>query len=369
MRVLVIGGYVSDQLQSMERYADLLVKLYQPYGMVTLWRPPGLFSRIPLLHSVAKKYLAYIDKIVLFPIKLGICSSSFDLVHIADHGYAYYSFFCNRSRCIVTCHDLLAVRGAMGDESAATGASRIGIWLQRLIMYGLRRSGSVVFPSEASYSDYIRLRGGPSNQKCEVIPSPLNATFSSNPSDFRISSGESSQVPPLPYLLMIGSSLPRKNRILALRVLLRLCDSTPIKLVLAGAPLTEHEKLIIKQHKLQKRVVSIERPSHAFLNFLYCNAHALLFPSFTEGFGWPLIEAQACACPVIASTTSCIPEVVGAGALFADPTDEIAFTKHVLSLDSNELRREMIEKGFLNLRRYDVENIRQQLAAFAFGTT
>lgn len=367
MRILVIGSYLPEQLQSMDRYTLLLAKLYRPYGHVTVWRPLGIFSRLFYLSPLARKYMAYIDKIILFPIWLLSFSRFYDLVHIADHGFAYYSFFCNRSRCVVTCHDLLAVRGARGDISAATGSSRIGIWLQSMIMYGLRRSGSIAFDSQASLSDYLLLGGGPANQRCEVIPIPLNATFLKNPSNLTLSAVEASQVPPSPYLLMIGSALPRKNRTLALRTLLNLREISPYKLVLAGAPLNESELLFINQYDLQSLVISIVRPSHSFLNHLYCEAHALLFPSFTEGFGWPLIEAQACACPVIASSTSCIPEVAGAGALFADPTNDKAFTAHVLSLEDVHFRQNLIEQGFENFRRYDPAVISRQLAAFAFG--
>jgi glycosyltransferase involved in cell wall biosynthesis len=168
---------------------------------------------------------------------------------------------------------------------------------------------------------------------------------------------------------MVGSALPRKNRILALNVLMSLGNVSPYRLILAGAPLTKAEADIVNQYQLQNRVVSVVRPSHALLNHLYCRAHALLFPSFSEGFGWPLIEAQACACPVIASTTTSIPEVAGAGALFADPSDPSAFAEHVLALEDPVLRRLMIEQGLTNMQKYDPALVSRQLAAFALGSS
>ena len=110
---------------------------------------------------------------------------------------------------------------------------------------------------------------------------------------------------------MVGSSHPRKNRTLALQLLEHLGPSSPYMVVFAGAPLTVAHQTFRACHPLGDRLISIEEPSHALLNRLYCHAHALLFPSFSEGFGWPLVEAQTCHCPVIASPTTSIPEVAG----------------------------------------------------------
>lgn len=359
-RILVVGNYPADQQQSMIRFADLLVRIYQPYGLVQLVRPAVLVAGLPGLPHLARKYLAYIDKLLLFPLWLGHQARSYQIVHIADHGNAFYAFLCPRRRCIVTCHDLLAVRGAMGDPSVACKASPIGIWLQKLILAGLRQPHAVAFVSEASRSDFHRLGGAPAHQRQAVILNPLNAPFTENIAFLELSADEQTLLPNTPYLLMVGSSHPRKNRILALRVLQQLGSSAPYLLVFAGAPLAPEEQAFIAAHHLSQKVVSIRRPSHALLNHLYGRAHALLFPSYAEGFGWPLIEAQACGCPVVASTTTSIPEVAGDAALYADPNDVPAFRRHVLSLEDPDLRRHLIQLGFENLRRFDPEEISRQ---------
>lgn len=365
-RILVIGNYKADQQQSMLRFADLMVRIYACVGEVVHSSPPACFSQLPALPSPVRKYFAYIDKLLLFPLWLSFRSRSFDRIHIADHSNAFYSFFCPYGRCVVTCHDLLAMRGAMGDITSACTASPIGILLQRLIMTGLRRADAIAFDSHATFSDFQRLFGSIAHQRQEVIPIPLNAAFTADKDAFPLTALEQALIPSNPFLLMVGSALPRKNRALALELLEHLGPVSPFSMVFAGAALTEQEKLFQSTHPLGRRLISIVDPSHGLLNRLYCQAHALLFPSFAEGFGWPLVEAQTCRCPVIASPTTSIPEVAGHGALYANPTDVAGFAYHVRTLEDASIRHRLIHLGLENIRRYDIDVVARAYRRFAF---
>lgn len=364
-RILVVGNYPLDQQQSMKRFAHLLLDFYKVHAKVNLIRPPVLITRIPNLPALASKYLAYIDKLLLFPFWLAVQSRFYNLVHIADHSNAFYAFCCPPKRCVVTCHDLLAMRGAMGDSTVACDPSPIGIWLQRLIKAGLRRAGSVVFVSHATFNDFQRLIGPLPDQRQAVIPTPLNAPFTADLGAVTLSAEEQRLIPLEPFLLMVGSTEPRKNRLLSLRLLLELGAASPYQLVFAGSPLVSSEMDFITEHQLSTKVHVIVRPSHALLNHLYGRAHALLFPSVAEGFGWPLIEAQACACPVIASTTTSIPEVAGDAALYAAPYDVTTFASHVHALEDSATRACLIHLGKLNLGRFDPEVQSRAYTTFA----
>ncbi len=365
-RVLVVGNYPADQQQSMFRFAELLVRIYQPQAQVDLIYPPVVVSRLPCVSPLVRKYLAYVDKLLLFPFFLLFRAIRADLVHIADHGNAYYSFFCNPKKCIVTCHDLFMMRAVRGDATLACHPSAIGFLLQRLIMAGLRRAAALAFVSHVTYDDFKSLGGGRIDQRYAVIPNQFNAPFTSDLATFALSELERGQLPLGPYLLMVGSADPRKNRALALRVLERLGPCSSYRLVFAGDPLTAFEQLFRDTHLLGDRLVSIVRPSHSLLNHLYCQAHALLFPSLAEGFGWPLVEAQACGCPVIASNTTAIPEVAGPAALFADPQDVDAFVSHVRSLEVPVLRSRMIRLGYQNKGRFTPEVLSDAYWRFVF---
>ena len=356
-RILVVSNYSPDKQHSMLKFAKLLFRIYSPLAIVDTASPPVFASKLPFASQTLKKYLAYIDKLIIFPIWLILNSRSYQKIHIADHGNAFYCFFCPQDRTLVTCHDLLAVRGAMGDRSVACNSSLLGPVLQQFIILGLKRASTIIFVSEATYRDYLALCPLIDRQHFQVIPNPLNAPFESNMSIEKINSTESSLVPCSPYLLMVGSSLPRKNRSLCLKVLTQLADNSSYSIVFAGAPLTTDEIAFKTTSSFGERLISIANPSHEVLNLLYCKAHALLFPSFSEGFGWPLIEAQTCGCPIIASNTTCIPEVASSGALYSDPSDVLQFIKYIRLLENPDERLKLINLGFENLKRFNYDRI------------
>jgi glycosyltransferase involved in cell wall biosynthesis len=361
-----VGNYPEDKQLSMLRFAQLLVSFYQPQAVVKLIQPFVVFGGLPGLPLSVRKYVSYIDKLLLFPLWLSLFSRSYQIIHIADHGNAFYAFCCSSARCIVTCHDLLALRAALGDSSVACRTSPIGIWLQRLIRAGLKRSDAVAFVSHATFSDFQCLIGLPSGQEHRVICNSLNANFVRDIASIKLSLDETYLIPPSPFLLMVGSSDSRKNRLLALRLLVELGPTSPYTVAFAGAPLSNDDQVFIAKHKLGDRVHSIVFPSHSLLNHLYGKAHALLFPSISEGFGWPLIEAQACGCPVIASTMTSVPEVAGDAALYADPQDVVSFSNHVLTLEDQAVRTMLIGMGEENVHRFNPHVIGRAYLSFAF---
>ena len=341
----------------MFKFSSLLFSIYETFAKVDAISPPVIATKLPFIPSALIKYFAYIDKLLFFPIWLMLNSHRYQKIHIADHGNAFYSFFCPNDRTLVTCHDLLAVRGAMGDRSVECNSSLFGPILQRLILLGLKHTSSIIFVSNATYRDYINISPLRPRQRYQVIPNALNAPFNHDIPVEILRSKEASLIPESPYLLMVGSSLPRKNRSLALQVLTQLSDCSPYVLIFAGAPLTTKEVHFKNTSLCGDRLISIANPSHELLNFLYCKAHALLFPSFSEGFGWPLIEAQACGCPIIASNTTCIPEVASSGALYSDPTDVLQFIRYIRLLETPEHRSKLCSLGFENLKRFNYDNI------------
>jgi len=362
-----VGAYLPDNLQSMIRYSTLLVEIYRPAASVRLINPSQVFGQVSILPQLLRKYLSYIDKLIIFPIQLAFTSSRYDVVHIADHGYAYYSFFCLSTQSLSTCHDLLAFRASQGDRSVSINTSRIGILLQKLIMSGLRHNSKLLFVSNSTYHDYLKFNSRDSDHRHATIYSPLNAPFRPSFTILDIPPDDRSLVPASPFILMVGSNHPRKNRLMSLQILRSMGSTFKYSLVFAGDPLTDQELSFSHLNDLGSKLISIPRPSHSFLNLLYCTAHALLFPSFSEGFGWPLIEAQTCGCPVIASNTTSIPEVAGDGALYSDPDDLQTFSSHLLSLEDLELRNSLIKRGYLNCQRFALDKVQDLYIRFALS--
>jgi len=89
---------------------------------------------------------------------------------------------------------------------------------------------------------------------------------------------------------------------------------------------------------------------------VYNSVDCLVFPSLIEGFGLPIVEAQRCACPVVTSNISCLPEISGKGAVYVDPYSVDSIHKGIIDiLNNNSLRLEVIAAGLENAKRFQWE--------------
>jgi glycosyltransferase involved in cell wall biosynthesis len=325
--------------------------------------PKPFFGRLKASGNGIGKWLGYLDKFLVFPFTLHRKTRQCDadetvLVHVCDHSNAPYLAQAASVPSVVTCHDLGAVRGARGEATYCL-VSRTGRILQKWILKSLARAGRIVCDSTATMTDVQRLLGskGPQSQ---VVLLGLNQQFGVRS---KVET-ESMLTRALPqgylgdsYLLHVGSSLARKNRDGILRIFHRIKDRWRGKVVFAGEPLPADLRRIAIDLGITDRVIVVERPNSDLLTALYNRAFALLFPSHFEGFGWPVIEAQACGCPVICSNATSLPEVAGSGALMRNADDEQGFADDVLSLCEPETREALIRRGFENVRRFSTERM------------
>jgi glycosyltransferase involved in cell wall biosynthesis len=119
-----------------------------------------------------------------------------------------------------------------------------------------------------------------------------------------------------------------------------------LKLLCAGGDsFTKEERALI--HSFGADALVEQRPiNDKTLQLLYRQAIAFIFPTLYEGFGIPVLEAFACACPCIVSNLSSLPEVAGDAALYIDPVSPDSITNAVEQLlHSSQLRQTLIEKG------------------------
>ena len=96
------------------------------------------------------------------------------------------------------------------------------------------------------------------------------------------------------------------------------------------------------------------------LSRLYKSSDLLLFPSFYEGFGIPIIEAQAHGLPVITSNVTAMPEVAGDAALLVNPYNSDEILQAIEKLEDLEIRKSLIEKGYKNIKKYSLEQVAKQ---------
>jgi glycosyltransferase involved in cell wall biosynthesis len=140
-----------------------------------------------------------------------------------------------------------------------------------------------------------------------------------------------------------------------------------IKLVLAGGKAWMWENIFNRAESSQykKDIIITGTINFEEIAMLYKNASVFVFPSLYEGFGIPILEAQASGVPVIASNNSSIPEIVGNSVLLIDPRDPKKIAEAILRvLNDNNLRRDLISKGYENIKRFSWEKCARETLDF-----
>ncbi|MFM9908503.1 MAG: glycosyltransferase family 4 protein [Chitinophagaceae bacterium] len=248
---------------------------------------------------------------------------------------------------IITIHDLLSLR-------YKNISAHQRFYFKYLLPLLISRARVIVAVSESTKRDIIDLCGCPADKVIVVYNGydPLQYYYNDVKSnamekDYGVSD----------YFLAVGPTYPHKNFEFLLNAYSKLPEAITKEhpLVIAGGM----KKYV---EDLKKRIIELELEDRVhFLGYvpaqqmgnLYREAFALVFPSLYEGFGFPLLEAMACGCPVMLSNTSSMPEVCGDAAIYFDPTDnnsiQNAFEKII---SDKELRKILIDKGLARAREF-----------------
>ena len=196
-------------------------------------------------------------------------------------------------------------------------------------------------------------------EKYGIAPSKVTVTYLAASDDIVLSKGHwPTSLPPLPkrYVFFPANLYPHKNHELLLQSLRYIRRSLGIE---CDCVMTGHE--VSPGIAIKERIDANGLTGYAHwlghvppgaLRYLYENAVALTFPSEFEGFGMPLVEAMHCNCPVIATPTTCVPEVVAEAGLLVEPTPE-AFGQAIARLVEEPATRDsLVAKGRLRTSRF-----------------
>jgi glycosyltransferase involved in cell wall biosynthesis len=354
--VLLIGNYLPDQQQSMLRFNEMMLQGLRESGIeADLIRPPAMLGRIRAFGATAAKWLAYVDKFILFRWRLRRkLSQRPDLVHICDHSNAPYALSARRFPLIITCHDMLAVRGGLGEDTDCP-ASFTGRILQHWILRGLRQADIVACDSRATREDAQRLVTTMANKpQLTVVEVGLSYPYKRLPQN--IVDTRLKDVPRLKrerrFIVHVGSNLRRKNREGVLRIFAKCAEALDAQMVFVGERLSDALCAQARDLRIEDRIVDLSSASNELLEALYNRAYALIYPSRFEGFGWPIIEAQACGCPVVCSSAGPMADVAGAGALLHEPSDEEGFVADLLRLADPEEHKRWSASALQNAKRF-----------------
>ena len=322
MKVLVLANYENSRQQSMQRFAGLIREGLEAAGHeVRLVRPPVVLGRLRRCETGLAKWIGYIDRYILFPPLLRWQKRWADVVHIVAD--AVYIPHLHGKPYVLTCHDMLAIRAASG-EIAAFPTGWTGRIYQRWILRNLRKAQVVACVSQQTGEELQRL-AGLAGDRVAVVPNALNYPYSPMKNDEAMARLKALRLDgTMPFLLHVGGNQWYKNRPGVLRIFAELVKRPgfePHRLVMAGKPWPAELRQLAQELGLQSRALELVEVANEDLRALYSTAEALLFPSLQEGFGWPIVEAQSCGCPVITTNRAPMTEVGGDGAIYIDPEE------------------------------------------------
>jgi glycosyltransferase involved in cell wall biosynthesis len=364
LRIALISNYQLDRSESMLRYAWMLESGLRARGYtVTRLHPPAIFGRLPIARGRLTKWIRYIDKYLVAPPYLRWHLREADLVHVCDHSNSMYLRCAGKKPHAITCHDLLAVLSAQG-RFAGENTGVTGRLLQRWIASSLIKARYVICVSHKTHADLLELAPD-MRATFKVIHHPLNWRYAPA-SEKRVEQTLSRLGVPREhgYLLHVGGNQWYKNRLGTMRIFAQLRNSpvfSQTRLIMAGKPWTREMVDFRKSAQLEEVIIEATDISNDDLCALYTGALAFLFPSREEGFGWPILEAQACGCPVITTDRPPMTEIAGNAAILIDSTNPEQAARTIQQ--AWHRRAELRAAGFENLRRFTEERAMQAYCA------
>jgi glycosyltransferase involved in cell wall biosynthesis len=154
------------------------------------------------------------------------------------------------------------------------------------------------------------------------------------------------------YVLYVGARESYKNFHTLLEAMRSAAWPADLNLHIVGPPLLDHETRLIEVYGLRERVRSVGRLSDDELQDQYSAARCFVYPSLLEGFGIPVLEAQANACPVVLSDIPAFREVAGESAIFFDPRLGERLAEAVAQACEPRVRLRLLESGAENVRKF-----------------
>jgi glycosyltransferase involved in cell wall biosynthesis len=267
------------------------------------------------------------------------------------HSYNWFLPPQKKGKSVATIFDMTSVAYPQWHQNKTSQLDRLRF--NRINQY----SDLVIAISEASQKDFLK---DYPQKKVEVVYPAAKDSFKQKVTKKEIGGLLKKYHLKPDFLLSVATIEPRKN----INSLVEAYLSTDInrQLVLVGASGWKNEQLMYLVKKYSDRIKLPGFVSDEELNIFYKAAYCLIYPSFYEGFGIPVLEAMVSGTAVITSKVSSLPEVGGEAVLYINPHQIDSIKQSLLKIDKDKrLRDQLTKKGFKQSQKFSWEKSAQRL--------
>lgn len=240
---------------------------------------------------------------------------------------------------VVTIHDLIFLHY----PHLFSLANRIIYDLK--VRHACRYANHIIAVSEATKRDLMSFYQISEN-KISVVYQACSPQFGTPVSEFNKQLVRQKYQLPSAYLLSVGTITAHKNLLLTLDAL-RLAN-VEMQLVVVGKKTSYFNTIarFLQKHRMENQVIFLHEVSNADLPAIYQMASLFVFPSYSEGFGIPVLEALNSGVPVIAGAETCLQEVGGPDSIYIDPRNPAELAERMKQvLYNSSLSFQMAESG------------------------
>lgn len=271
-----------------------------------------------------KKWLGYFDQYLIFRFQLFKKFKKFPdetLFVFADQALGMFVPLVAHRPHVIHCHDFLALKSSLGIIQNKK-VSLTGKIYQNMIRNGFSKGKNFISISQNTNLDLKKFHHN-TPVFSKVIYNKISSVFKSQNKSQAVNNLKihlkmnTSKVLDDGYILHVGVNVWYKNKkgVLEIYNAWRQKYNQRKPLIMVGEPDLELKKWV--ENKIWKEdIYFLKNVSETLLVSIYSGASVLLFPSFAEGFGWPIAEAMACKCPVITTNEAPMTEVGGVAAIY-----------------------------------------------------
>ncbi|MEK9196114.1 MAG: glycosyltransferase family 1 protein [Patescibacteria group bacterium] len=259
-------------------------------------------------------------------------------------------------KIVVFTHDLSMFRWAHNKEGSNKLVHTIKILGYKLLFWaGHRKANKIIVPTKFVEKELIKYQSFTRDKIVQIYEAV------DEPKQFE---ARKPKIHAKKFIFFVGNAFPHKNLYQLIDAFALIKDKYPeLSLILAGKEDYYYKK--VKQYVREKGIKNIEITgfvTDAELHWLYQNTEFFVYPSLSEGFGIPPLEAMANNCAVAVSNRSCIPEVCGDAVEYFNPDNKESIAKSLVTLiESPRTRTELISKGQKQIKKYSWAKMSQEI--------